>query len=149
MKVEVDQSGKMEQLNTGTAVAYSNGKSGAIWLSTVTKQELIRRLRKTLIPHRHLWTIMFAIAIFTMIEKLDSNVILVIDEEYTGKEEILSETLIKLLQRRFKDKWNGDVRFSRIGKSSGAHKLAWEVHHQKNKQRVKEVTVEEIVRWIK
>ena len=149
MVVEIDQSGKLEQLDTGTAIAYANGKSDVVWVTAKTKRELINYLRKTLIPIKDSWPILFAVLIYAMIEKLPKNVVLRIDEEYTGKEKIISETLEKLLGRKFAKKWEGKVRFGLIGKHSPAHKLSWEVHRKKNRQRVRGIKFEEVAKYFK
>lgn len=55
-----------------------------------------------------------------------------IDEEYTGKNEIIEETLTKLYLRS-RRKRIPDIRFVRIGKQSPAHALAWKVHRSKGR----------------
>ncbi len=149
MVIEIDQSGKLEQLDTGTAIAYANGKSDVVWVTAKTKRELINYLRRTLIPTKDSWPILFAVLIYTTIEKLPKNVVLKIDEEYTGKEKIISETLEKLLGRKFAKKWDGKIHFGLIGKHSPAHKLSWEVHRKKNRQRVRSIKFEEVVKFFK
>ena len=149
MVVEIDQSGKLEQLNTGTAIAYANGKSGAIWLTAKTKRSATKLLRKTLIPTRDLGAILFAILIFIMVEKLPRDIVLKIDEEYTGKEKVIAETLEKLLVRKSAKSWVGKIRFGQIGKHSPAHKLAWNIHRQKNRQKVRSIKLEEISKLLK
>lgn len=143
--VEIDQSGKLEQLNTGTAIAYSNGLSNAVWLGVGTKRQVVTRLRKTLIPSHDLWAIMFAIVIYLLIDGLGADVVLRIDEEYSGKEEVIKEVLEKLLLGKWGRKYAGSIRFGRIGKLSGAHKLCWNIHREKNRQRVRSLKSAEIL----
>lgn len=149
MVVEIDQSGKLEQLDTGTAVAYANGKSGAIWITAKTKRNTINLFRKTLIPTKDSLAIFFAILIYVLIEKLSKETLLKIDEEYTGKDKIISETLEKLLGRNSARAWKGRIRFTRIGKHSPAHKLCWTIHRSKNRQKVRTIKLEEISRLLK
>ena len=146
--VEIDQSGKLEQLNTGTAVAFSNGESAAVWLSAGVKRQVALRLRKTLIPSHDLWAILFAIVIFLMTEELGADATMRIDEEYTGKEEVIKEVLEKLLIRKLGSKWVGSIRFGRIGKESEAHKLCWYVHREKNRQKVRSLKAEDILKLL-
>lgn len=134
MRVEVDQSGKFEQLNTHTVIACANGKTNAIWISASVKRSLIQNLRKSLIPRKDLVPILFSILIFILLDSKDTmpNTI-IIDEEYTGKEDIIGESLRKLLAGKSKVKWQGQIRFKQVGKLSPAHKLAWKVHRAKKK----------------
>jgi hypothetical protein len=150
MAVEIDQSGKFEQLNTHTVVACANDKNAAIIIAASVKRRLIQKLRKSLIPRKDLVPIAFAVLVYILLKelgRLPSNI--VIDEEYTNKESIIKETLTKLLQRKAKGKWQGRILFKQIGKHSAAHKLAWGVHRKKRFVGVKKVTEEEFLRnWI-
>lgn len=149
MVVEIDQSGKLEQLDTGTAIAFANGESGAIWIAAKIKRGATNLLRKTLIPTSDLRAILFAILTYILVEKLPKDIVLKIDEEYTGKERVIAETLEKLLVRKLTKNWRGKIRFEQIGKHSPAHRLAWSIHRQKNKQRVRGIKLEEISRLLK
>jgi hypothetical protein len=95
MKVEVDQSGRLEHLDTDTVIAYANGKNGAVLVKVSTKRYLIQGLKRTIIPHDRLMPYLFAVCIFLLVRDLDKRVVLEIDEEYTRKDDIVSETLSK------------------------------------------------------
>lgn len=132
MKVEIDQSGRVEDLSTGTAVAYANSENGALFVSAGVKRKIIINLRKqSFIPSKDLPAALFAVFIFILIK--DSRVsILKIDEEYTGKNSVIGETLQKLfILHRVKSV--PEIRFARIGKRSRAHILAWRVHKTKGR----------------
>lgn len=132
MTVEVDQSGRVEDLSTGTAIAFANGKSSAVFINAGTKRKLIVRLRRqSFIPAKDLPAIIFSVVLFMLIAEHAIDV-LKIDEEYTGKNEIIEETLKKLYVRS-RRKRIPDVRFVRIGKRSRAHVLAWKVHRSKGR----------------
>ena len=147
MIVEIDQSGKLEQLNTATAVAYSDDRSGAVWIRAPTKRKIASYLRKTLKNKADLWPLVFAFVIFHLVAELAPDIVLRIDEEYTGKDRMITDKLSQLLDRRFPNGWRGSIRFGRIGKNSPAHRLAWQVHRLKNRQRVRTLSAEEILRW--
>lgn len=146
--IEIDQSGKFEQLNTHTVIACANKERVAIRLAAGVKRSLIQILRKSLIPNQDFYAVIFAVLVFILLSELDELPgVIVIDEEYTGKERIIRETLDKLLHRKTKGKWKGDIRFKQIGKSSTAHSLAWRLHRQKKKTIEKKVTQEDVLRW--
>lgn len=131
MAVEVDQSGRVEDLSTGTALAFSNDESGALYISAGVKRRLIVYLRESrLIPAKEVPVVLFTILLFLLIEKRALGV-LNIDEEYTGKNGVIEETLKKLFARG--EKRIPDVRFIRIGKRSAAHQLAWRSHRSKGR----------------
>jgi hypothetical protein len=148
MIVEIDQSGKLEQLNTATVVAYANQKSGAVWIRAAVKRKIVTVLRERLQDRTVLWPMVFGVVVFLLIEELDPNVVVQIDEEYTGKNRIIAQTLAAQLNRRFLDRWRGSIRFGQIGKTSPAHRLAWQVHRSKNRQRVRSLREQEILRLL-
>lgn len=134
MTVEIDQSGKFEQLNTHTVIACANEKSSLIWIPVSVKRNLVQKLRKSLFPRKDLIPILFAVSVFILLDWLDTlpNTI-IIDEEYTGKEDIIGESLKKLLVDKSRKKWEGQILFKQVGKLSPAHKLAWKVHRAKKR----------------
>ena len=150
MTVEIDQSGKFEQLNTHTVIACANGKNSAIWISASVKRTLIQKLRKSLIPKKDLVPILFAVLVFIALDNLNTlpNTI-IIDEEYTGKEAIIGESLRKLLADKSGKGWQGQIRFKQVGKSSPAHKLAWETHRAKKKPvNIKKISEENVLKLL-
>lgn len=147
MQCEIDQSGKVEQLNTHTVIGCANKESVSIKVSAAVKRKLIRQLRKSLVPHKDLIPIVFAVLTFLVLKTLKQLPgIIVIDEEYTGKENTIKETLQKLISRYTKNRWQGYIRFKRIGKSSPAHKLAWKIHSLKKSAQVKNIKETDILR---
>ncbi|KKT58061.1 MAG: hypothetical protein UX91_C0007G0031 [Candidatus Amesbacteria bacterium GW2011_GWB1_47_19] len=80
--------------------------------------------------------------------ELDADVVLRIDEEYSDKEGVIKEVLGKLLVRKWGRKYEGSIRFGRIGKLSEAHKLCWNIHREKNRQKVRSIKSEEILRLL-
>lgn len=147
MQIEIDQSGKVEQLNTHTIIAGANKESVVIRITVSVKRKLIRQLRKTLVPHKDLIPIVFSVLVFLSLKQLKQLPgVIVIDEEYTGKENIIKETLKKLIAEHAKNRWQGYIRFKRIGKSSPAHKLAWKIHSLKKSARVKNIKETDILK---
>lgn len=135
MKVEVDQSGRVEDLSTGTAVAFSNGKSGAVFVSAGVKRRIIVYVRQnSLVSSSDIPAILFSILVYILIADFELTA-LNIDEEYTGKHSIIEETINKLYVR-FGVRRIPNLLFVRIGKRSPAHKLAWEAHRSKGRLKI-------------
>ncbi len=147
MRVEVDQSGKVEDLNTHTVVAYSNDLNGAILIRAGAKQKIVSGLRKSITDSSELYATFFAVLVYILVKDLKASVF-VIDEEYTGKEKLISETIRKLFW--VKKKKTVDLRFTPIGRHSNAHQVAWRTHLFKGKkfpvQRIKEQEVFLLIR---
>lgn len=134
MITEIDQSGKLEQLNTHTVISIANHLGGSVYISSSEKIKLVRILRKSIVPRADLIPILFGVVIYVLISKLSKiSGNIVIDEEYTGKERIIKETIDKIVSGA-KIKKNLDIVFGRVGKHSPAHKLCWKVHKDKNKK---------------
>lgn len=149
MAIEIDQSGKFEQLNTRTVIACANDIKRAIWIPASTKRNLVQKLRKTTISRKDLSAIIFAILVFLLLMKLDTlPTRIVIDEEYTGKEKVIRELLKKLLAKQTKEKWQGQILFKQVGKLSPAHRLAWTLHKRKKMLGVRKISVAEILRFL-
>ena len=148
MAVEIDQSGRVEDLSTGTAVAFSNKQQGSLFISAGAKRKLISYLRRnSLIPVSDLPAVIFGILLYMLISdyKIDN---LRIDEEYTGKNLIIEETIEKLFIGHAPARIL-TIRFMRIGKKSRAHILAWQVHRSKGRgKEVKKVSETDILKLI-
>ena len=149
MAVEVDQSGKIEQLDTATVVACANDVSSAVGIKVSEKRMLFLRLRHSIIPKKDRLAVIFAVMVFLLLRTLKKlPLVIVVDEEYTGKDRLVCETLEKLLLRHTKGKWRGVIRIGRVGKHSPAHLLAW-TGHKKGKTRKDsiKVTAADIMGW--
>ena len=146
MKVELDQSGKVEQLNTLTVIAIANGCSKAIYVTAGDKRKLISLLRKSLIPQRDIIPILFAVLVFILIKNLQDGSLVAIDEEYTGKDQLIKETINKLFEANTRRK-KIRLSFAQVGKQSSAHKVAWAAHKSKSKGAIK-VGFDEITKYL-
>lgn len=148
MKIQVDQSGKVEQLDTKTAVAGSNVETHTISLAAGVKQRLKRHLLKSIFPTHDIPVIIFSVLIYLLIQQFKHQpTVIEIDEEYSGKSDLIEEILLKLYSRDRKRA--PDIRFSRIGKHSSAHRAAWKAHRQKKDSKNIIVTENKILKFWK
>lgn len=145
MRIQIDQSGRLEQLNTKTVIAGSNSESQSLTLLVKTKQQLKRRLQKTLVPARDLPAVLFGVVIFILLQEFKQRPTAVdIDEEYSGKSDMIEETILKLYSQLHERV--PVMRFIRIGKHANAHRVAWKTHRQKRVSNSKVVPEKEILK---
>ena len=124
MTYEIDQSGKVEDTNKLTVVAYANGKIKSVKIGSVEKQKLLAAIRVLDYSKRNYLYKIFAALIYFLLadEKVDS---VVIDREYSGHEAIIKGVIIQLLNKNRKNV--PEIQFDCIGKLSRAHKAALDV----------------------
>ena len=144
MTYEIDQSGKVEDTNKLTVVAYANGKIKSVKIGSVEKQKLLAAMRTLDHPKRNYVYKIFAALIYFLLadESVDS---VVIDREYMGHEESIIGFLIYLLNKTGKN--IPSIRFDYIGKSSPAHKAALDVFRGK-KEADLVVSAKEVLRLL-
>jgi len=126
MKIEIDQSGRIEETNRDTILMFSNGISYSVKITARTKrrlQEIYRQIGKPTV----FMVNTFAIGVYLLVKNhLKSITTIVIDIEYAGWESVI----IGILKNIFKDKKvknPPEVFFTLIGKKSRAHKIAIKV----------------------
>lgn len=145
MKVEIDQSGKLEQSQTDTIMAYANSHNDSVIVKSTVKQQVIRLLRYSPISQKDACMIWFAVVIFLLVKDVSKNTTLIIDKEYPGRERIIEKILSKLLQEYYNNRWSGSIRFQKIGKASPAHIVAWSLHRSKQKGEIRQLKKEEML----
>ena len=120
MRIEIDQSGKLEDTNKHTFLAYSNNSHFVLKLGSTEKKKLQKYFRSIGKPRLYIY-ITFASLIIILLEKFkSSNNQIIIDTEYPGKSHLIRD-LIKNMRRNFPIK---EIVFHSIGKKSRAHFLA-------------------------
>lgn len=144
--MEVDQSGKVEQLNTGTAVAFSNGERRGLFISTREKRLVVSYLKRSPSYAGNFGPIFFAVLVYLLIrnEKFTS---VLIDEEYTGKEEIIERVITRCWRSSRKIPL---VQFGLVGRLAPVHIFVWKIHRAKGRDlRGRKITAKEILRLLK
>lgn len=150
MRVEVDQSGRIEYTKTNTALAFSDGIASSILILAVDKRECLHVLRKRGVRKELLYYKLFAAALFVLLKDFLKEIDhVVIDTEYEGPsvQAIIKGELLRLIRRDrpfFKASW---IKFAQVGKRSPAHKKALAVHRQ-TEAPTKRIKAAELLRYL-
>ena len=116
--IEVDQSGKVEDLRQDTIVAFSNDRFSSVYLDRRIKRDIFLNYRHKV---RQIVQKVFAICIFYLLEThIENKHKVIICTEYPGWEAFIKRELYRLLNKNDDD----IVTFGNIGKKSRAHSIA-------------------------
>jgi hypothetical protein len=130
MRIQIDQSGKLEDTNRPTVVGYSNGDNKTVIMSANEKKKLQKYFRNINKPKMYIYTT-FSILIYTLIHRKKKISEVIIDREYPGQEALIKNLL---LTRLFKSKCELDkqsISFDEIGKSANVHAIVWKSYRAK------------------
>lgn len=143
--VEVDQSGKVEELRADTVLAFSNDISYSIRIPARVKREAFHRIRHRTTSDTLAYLRLFAADVFLLFkDHLPDIGYITIDIEYTGRAGEIKGLLLMLIRQVDPGFSKERVEFRTIGKKSGAHKLAWAVRRGE-KTAAKKVTKDEFL----
>lgn len=131
MNIQVDQSGKIEQTDKDTVLAFSNDKDFAILIPRRIKRQLQDFFRRKGQPQIFVYKVFSAGVVLLLRDYLNKVNRVTIDEEYFGKEKIIKSMIDEMLSR-FSKKMP-EVVFGRIGRKSRAHGIAYSVLSRKRK----------------
>ena len=146
MHIEVDQSGKIEQLNKDTYIAFSNHEQYCVKLPKKIKQEIVYEYKAKI---SQIIQRVFAICIFYCLENhIRKKELITIDSEYPGWEADIKTYLIPLLRLRDKNFDKSIIHFSAIGKESRSHKVAKSAFVGKSKPN-KILSREDVIKWLR
>lgn len=131
MHITIDQSGKVEQTSKTTVVAYANGVTKTVQISSIEKQKLAGVMR-VMTDFRRIYVYMiFAALVFLVVESMQNISEITIDREYPGHEGIIKDVLTGLFKKFHRI--IPEITFAEIGKKSAAHKAALEVYRKERK----------------
>ena len=124
MIYQIDQSGKVEDTNKLTIVAFANGEVKSLKISAKEKQKLVTAMRVLDYPRKIFIYKIFATLMFLLIkdEKVEE---VIIDKEYPGHEAVIKDVIRGLFKKEGKDM--PIINFAYISKKSMAHKIALEI----------------------
>lgn len=144
MRIEVDQSGKIEQTWLDTVIAFSNGIQYSVLLPAKAKKRLIQRHRS----ERQILLKLFVICIYYVIKDyLDELELIIIDNEYEGKQNYIKSSLLRLIRRDSPHFSSKSIRIAQITKMSDAHAVAISITrgHSKSQKTLSEKDVEQMM----
>ncbi len=130
MKIEADQSIKIEQTSQDTVIGISNGKQCAVVIPRKVKRKLKDDFRE--IGRRRSFALRTFIAgVVLAIEHMKPSHLsdVIIDIEYPGKNRILKSIFLEMWSRGHEAV--PDVQFRLIGKQSKAHEACYLVTRKK------------------
>lgn len=124
MRIEVDMSGKIEQTDIDTVVAFRNDEQYSVLLKKKINVEVLMEYRNN---YKDIHYRLFAILIFYCIKNyLHKIQLIVIDIEYEGKEEDIKRNLLRSIWKSYPNFDKKLIKFSNIGKKSNAHRVAYQ-----------------------
>ena len=124
MRVEVDMSGKIEQTEMNTVVAFRNKEQFTVLLQRKIKTEFLTKYRS---KYKDVHYRLFAILIYYCIKDYLSKIqLVIIDNEYEGREEDVKRNLLRLIWKTHPNFDKKLITISRIGKKSNTHRVAYQ-----------------------
>ena len=144
MRIEIDQSWKLEDTSKPTVIAFSSrNKSESIYISSKDKKRLQDHYRKCG-KHKIYAYKTFAILIYLLIKDYLSEIDgIEVDTEYLGKENLIKDFLLEFIWRTNPRFDKNLITFRRVTKGSDSHKEAISVFRKKH-QPTKTVALREI-----
>ena len=121
MKIEVDQSGKIEQTDMDTIVAFSNNHQYAVLLPKELKRILINKYRK---EKQVILKLFVSCVYYTLRDYLHQIELIIIDNEYEGKQNYIKSLLLDFIRKDYRDFDKNLIRIVHITKKSKAHEVA-------------------------
>ncbi len=130
--VQVDQSVKVEQTQSDTVIAFSDGIQRAILIPATVKRDCQRELRRRGVKPGMIALRIFVAGLLLLLEGQVGNIAhLILDVEYEGREGEIKGLLLRVILRWMPTFSARAITFRRVGKQSPAHRLAWQTHKGK------------------
>lgn len=131
MKIQIDQSGRIEYTSKNTVVAFSDGKNKSILIKAKDKRKLQKIFREHKQGRIFIYKAFASLIYFLIKEDLDKISRITIDQEYPGHEAEIKHYLLQIIRKANKDFSKDNIVFKQIGKKSHAHLLAYKVYRKK------------------
>ncbi len=133
MRIEIDQSGRIEETNRDTVIAFSNGEQFSVRIPARVKRQLLDVFRQRGRPKVFKYKV-FALGVVLLLHKSKispKNLSLIIDHEYPGHENSIKD----IIWSKFGSEV--EVDFKSIGKNSPAHEIAYYTYKKEQKENIK------------
>ena len=125
MHIEIDQSGKIEQLNKDSIIAFSNRNQYSVLIPKLVKQEAYKLYKGKIKKLRYR---LFCIGVYYCLRNyIKEKELITICCEYKGKENLIKSLLLDYLRKDYPRIDSKIIRFAIIGKKSNAHAVAIDV----------------------
>ncbi len=147
MKIEIDQSGKLENTSRPTVVAYSNHKNGTLVILSAEKKTVQKYFRQIGKPKLYIYLTFIALMFCLVKNHIQKGDQIIIDREYPGYEKFIATKLKQWLKDGSSIK-DVTIVTSQIGKKSRAHDLAWQEFQLRSHQIVKKISAKKIIKII-
>lgn len=146
MHIEIDQSGKIEQLNKDSVIAFSNKNQYSVLIPKDIKQYVFKLYKGKIKDLRYR---LFSIGLYYCLrDYIKEKELMTICCEYTGKESLIKSFLLDYLRKYYPIIDTKIIRFGKIGKSSNAHAVAIDVFRG-NRRPNKILSLNEIEKCLK
>lgn len=147
--IEIDQSNKTERLEKDTILAFSNQHQYTISIPSSIKRNMLDHLQAKGKDRKNACLWIFSAGVFLLLKPylpaiIKQHEIIVVDTEYTGHEANIKSMILRHCYSIGLSLPAHQIRFDQIGKSSSAHKAAYNV--QRGKAKVdKRIRLEEML----
>lgn len=132
MRIEIDQSVKIEQLSRDTILGLSNGVQFTVIIPSKVKRKLQVQFRGQGQPKLFRYrTFMAGVVLLIRHAEIKEGVSIRLDREYSGREPALTSMFYEMWSRFSEDIPPFEI--SEIGKSSAAHDVCFQVLRKKRK----------------
>ncbi len=123
--IEIDQSGRTDQLTVDTVLAFSDAIQAAILIPKAVKRECYQPLKEAGVRKDLISVKLFVAGLILLLTPYIRDLELItIDLEYPGWENEIKEHLLRYLREIRPELSNRQIVFGPIGKRSRAHKIA-------------------------
>lgn len=124
MRVEINQSNKIEQTGKDTVLGLANGKTFTILINRKIKRKLQEEFRGQGRPRLFVYrTFIASVVLLLKYAQLKDLSQVVIDEEYYGKDKMLKSMFSEIWSRYFKK--IPEISFEKIGRKSKVHNVCY------------------------
>lgn len=128
MRIEVDQSGKVEDTRVDTVLAFSDGISGSVLIPAEVKRKCVEFVRDDKHKTKTLYLRIFCAGLFLFLkDHLPDLDQIIIDIEYLGREHDIKALLLRLIWKLDPNFDPDKIQFAPIGKDSPAHIRAYAI----------------------